>query len=226
MYVAGRHKMVVETPDLTHGKMAFATITEGALFIIATVVVALTLSFNYSVSYVRDAFADGADVLPVVMLIAGLVIIGIAVPVYIFRSKILNGLKKFWVSVELLSLPVLIKRFGFALIIMLLWGSTFMLTLLFLGQPMNLQLAATIIGLYLLAWLAGFITPGAPSGFGVREMVMMRFLAGLVYYDILLAALIVHRVVTMSGDVFGYCLGLGYAKIWGKAPSKENRQHD
>jgi len=77
----------------------------------------------------------------------------------------------------------------------------------------TIQLGSTIIGLYLLAWLAGFLAPGAPSGLGIREAVMMMFLTGLVYDDILLAALIIHRVVTMVGDVFAYFIGLIFVKF-------------
>jgi len=213
MYVAGRHKIVVETKGLTHPKMIFATIFEGALFVIATVVVALTLSFDYSLSYLRVQIEDNSDFLPILMLIVGLVFLAVIIPIYIFRKKIGDKLKKFWESVEILKPSVIIKRFSFALLIMFLWGTTFMLTLWFLGQPMSISLMSAIIGLYLLSWLAGFLTPGAPSGFGIREAVMMMFLTGLVYYDILLAALIVHRVVTMAGDIFGYLIGLGYSKI-------------
>ncbi len=57
---------------------------------------------------------------------------------------------------------------------------------------------------YVVAWLLGLITPGAPAGFGVREMVLMFLLKGLVTETDLLLAVVLGRVVTMGGDaLFG-----------------------
>jgi hypothetical protein len=34
-----------------------------------------------------------------------------------------------------------------------------------------------VMGSYVIAWLAGFVTPGAPAGIGVREAVLVILLA-------------------------------------------------
>ncbi|MCL2217953.1 MAG: hypothetical protein FWB91_13180 [Defluviitaleaceae bacterium] len=211
MYVAGRHKMVVDTKTLTHSKLVFSTVLEGAMIAIAAILVALLLSFNYTTTYILNLYTY--DIMPFIFLAVGVILLAGVLPLYIFWGKISTAVRKFMETVEILKLSVLVKRFGVALLLMFLWGSTFMLTLRLLGQPMTSGLAVTIVGLYLLAWLAGFLTPGAPSGFGIREAVMMMFLSGLVYDDILLAALIMHRVVVMIGDVLAYCLGLAYVKF-------------
>ena len=211
MYVAGRHRMVVETTGLTHSKMVFSTIIEGVLIVIGALAVAMALSFSYVTTYVIEQI----DLLRILLPVLGILIAAGAPAAYIFRKKISAALKKFWETVEIFKPAVLFKRLGFALILMFLWGLTFLLTLMLLGQPVHLTLAGAIIGLYLLAWLAGFLMPGAPSGLGIREVVMMMFLPEIVYYDILLAALIMHRAVTMAGDVFAYGVGTMYAKIKG-----------
>ena len=54
MYVAGRHRMVVETKTLTHSKLVFATIMEGVLIVIGALIVALVLSFDHTATYVLD----------------------------------------------------------------------------------------------------------------------------------------------------------------------------
>ncbi|MCL1844162.1 MAG: lysylphosphatidylglycerol synthase domain-containing protein [Defluviitaleaceae bacterium] len=209
MYVAGRHRMAVETEGLRHSKVAFSTVAEGVITALGALVVALTLAFEHSRSYVLQEF----DFLPFVLLIAGIALIVIVPPIYFFREKITKGFKKFWETVEIFKPAVLAKRFAWALAMMFLWGATFVITLVLLGQPMTDGLVTTIIGLYLLAWLAGFLTPGAPSGLGIREAVMMMFLSGLVYENILLAAMVIHRVITVVGDLAAYGLGLAYAQI-------------
>lgn len=56
-------------------------------------------------------------------------------------------------------------------------------------------------GAYVLAWMAGLVTPGAPAGVGVREMVLLFLLAGVLVEADLLLAIVLGRVVTVVGDV-------------------------
>ena len=58
-----------------------------------------------------------------------------------------------------------------------------------------------VIGAYVLAWLAGLVTPGAPAGVGVRELVLLALLKGSVGQTELLLAVLLGRLVTVGGDV-------------------------
>ena len=58
-----------------------------------------------------------------------------------------------------------------------------------------------MIGAYVLAWLAGLVTPGAPAGVGVRELVLLALLKGSVGQTELLLAVLLGRLVTVGGDV-------------------------
>ncbi|MCL1884144.1 MAG: lysylphosphatidylglycerol synthase domain-containing protein [Defluviitaleaceae bacterium] len=203
LYVAGRHRIAVETKGLTHAKLAFSTIVEGVFYVVGALIVAIIFAFDYSHNYIRQL-----EILPLVMLVIGIVVVIAAPPIYLLRHRI----EKFLSTIEIFKFSVVVKRFGFALGLMFLWGITFLFTLMLLGQPMSATLAPAVIGLYLLAWLAGFLTPGAPSGLGVREAVMLMFLGGLVYTEILLAAMVIHRVITVAGDIFGYLIAIVYEK--------------
>ena len=57
-------------------------------------------------------------------------------------------------------------------------------------------------GAYTAAWLAGFVTPGAPAGLGVRELVLVFLLDGHAAEPDLLPAVVLSRVVTVLGDTF------------------------
>ncbi|QNA99271.1 hypothetical protein [Massilia sp. Se16.2.3] len=54
---------------------------------------------------------------------------------------------------------------------------------------------------YVFAWLVGLVTPGAPAGVGVREMLLLFLLHGLVSEEQLLLAVLLGRMVTVVGDV-------------------------
>ena len=56
-------------------------------------------------------------------------------------------------------------------------------------------------GAYVLAWLAGLVTPGAPAGVGVRELVLLFLLKGVVGEADLLLAVVLGRAVTVAGDL-------------------------
>ena len=214
MYVIGRNRMAIETEGLRHGKVALATLIEGILWVVAAVILSSVYAFDHFLYYVGQL-----DILPIVSLIIVLTAL-MAVPVmYCFRSrleKILNSIKN---DTNGLLAMVLVKRLAFMLVIVSLWGFSFLATLVILGQPMAPALGITIVGLYILSWLVGFLTPGAPSGIGIREFILLMFLGGILNEDILLSAIIVHRALQIAGDILAYVTALGYAHLKNKKGS-------
>ncbi len=69
-------------------------------------------------------------------------------------------------------------------------------------------------GAYVIAWLAGLVTPGAPAGLGVREVVLLFLMKGHIAEADLLLAVMLGRVVTVVGDLVFFSSAL-FAK---KAP--------
>jgi hypothetical protein len=55
-------------------------------------------------------------------------------------------------------------------------------------------------GAYVVAWLAGLVTPGAPAGAGVRELVLLLLLRRMVAEADLLMAIFLGRIITVAGD--------------------------
>ena len=69
------------------------------------------------------------------------------------------------------------------------------------GQSARPALWVLAGGAYVVAWLAGLLTPGAPAGVGVREAVLLFMLRGCLPESDLLLAIIMARVVTVFGDL-------------------------
>lgn len=61
---------------------------------------------------------------------------------------------------------------------------------------------------FVVAWLAGLVTPGAPAGIGVRELVLLFLLKGIVTDADVLLAVVIGRLVTVVGDLFFYLYAL------------------
>ena len=82
----------------------------------------------------------------------------------------------------------------FALSAAILWGLSAVLT------PPRLSVLAMLVPVLAAAWLAGYVTPGAAAGLGIREAVLVAALSGpLGAADAALLA-ISYRGVTLLGD--------------------------
>lgn len=208
MYIVGRNRLAVETEELTHPKVALSTVLEGVITVVAAILLIIITVFDHAVDYLRQVEPPRAFVVVVIIIV---VLAGSAA--FSFRFKIKKGLDKLFDHMRVLSIPVLLKRFGFGFIIMILWGGTFLATLLVLGQPLEPAQMSMVIGLFLLSWLAGFLTPGAPSGIGIREIVMLMFMGGILYEELLFSAMLMHRIVAAAGDIAAYGAALGYAHL-------------
>jgi len=75
-------------------------------------------------------------------------------------------------------------------------------------QTCTVSLLPALCGAYVISWLAGFVTPGAPAGVGVRELVLLFLLKGLVSEADLLLAVVLGRIVTVQGDLLFFLAAL------------------
>ncbi|MBM9519514.1 hypothetical protein JWG39_06730 [Desulforhopalus vacuolatus] len=80
------------------------------------------------------------------------------------------------------------------------------------GETYQFHTWVVMGGAYVIAWLCGLITPGAPAGVGMREFILLFLLKGLVVDADLLIAVLLGRIVSVVGDVLYYL----YAVFSGK----------
>ena len=204
--VLGRNRLAVDNEELSHSKVAAATVLEGVFFILAALVITLAYSSDYAVQELRQL-----DILPIVLAtIAGIIIV-IALVVYFTRHRI----KRFLESVGIkgvLKPPVLVKRAVAALVLANMWGFMFMWILALMGQPITPYIIMTVIGLFGLSWLVGFFVPIAPAGLGIREAAILMFIGVIVPDSYLLLAVMVHRVSTIIGDIIAYGIAICHAR--------------
>lgn len=86
-------------------------------------------------------------------------------------------------------------------------GLIFVGTYHVVGDASAVSAVSWIAGAYVLAWLAGMLTPGAPAGIGVREAVLLFLLADLASPPVILLAVVAGRAVTVLGDLGFYLAG-------------------
>lgn len=66
----------------------------------------------------------------------------------------------------------------------------------------------SVLGIYAVAWLVGFIVPGAPAGLGVREALLVFGLTPLYGAETAATSTALFRFVTVLGDGIALLLGL------------------
>lgn len=93
--------------------------------------------------------------------------------------------------------------FLWQLFFMIVSGAVFTALLILIsgGEGLTVWHCLTIGGAYIVAWLVGLVTPGAPAGVGVREFILLYMLNGVVGEVDLLMAVLLGRLVTVVGDL-------------------------
>lgn len=103
-------------------------------------------------------------------------------------------------SISIVLAPTLFLALSFTLS-----GLSFASLLASIGATSS---TATVIALFVVAWVIGFVVPGAPAGIGIREAILIGFLAPQIGSGPALACSLLHRVLTAGVDaavaIFGY----------------------
>jgi len=111
----------------------------------------------------------------------------------------------------------LVRAVGGALGLYLLFfvagGILLVWLVLAVGGAPGVRATGVVIAAFSLAWAAGFLTPGAPAGLGVREAALVAALGGLVGQPTALLAALALRVVTVLGDTLFFTGSF----LWGAA---------
>lgn len=98
--------------------------------------------------------------------------------------------------------PAFLYLASFSLLGLSLWAATYTVAP---DGPANLL---TCVVVFAVAWIAGFIIPGAPGGVGIRDSVIALGLAASIGLGPALGAALVHRMVSVAGDGGTFGLGL------------------
>lgn len=101
------------------------------------------------------------------------------------------------------ALPTLLLSLALATVFFALSGTVFYL----IAANLVPNPDPALIGFAAIAWIAGFVTPGAPGGLGPREAVLVLLAAPSMGEPAALIAIALYRCLTLLGDVVCFALG-------------------
>ncbi len=129
---------------------------------------------------------------------------------------VLGVIAKRWLKLELPPIGTLLLAAIFYAAALVVGGVSLWL-LLGVDHATHVGFGLALLA-YTTSWLAGFITPGAPSGLGVREFILTRLLAPVMGEPQALLAAALLRLCSVSADVVAF--GIGFALL------RLRRKHD
>jgi uncharacterized membrane protein YbhN (UPF0104 family) len=199
LHYVGRNTLA-NSYGIPHKDIAFSSFFEAAGNVTLVVVLSLGFAGPYAVKLLALVYSRKPVVIfgvlsVVLLLIAG----GIIIYARSSRAKYLvqrlfhSSMSKMWlVAAGIFSFNYLIN------------GLSYYLLLQNLGGGLSGNQILTVMAAYNIAWLAGFITPGAPGGIGVKEFVLIFILGSIAPESALLLSVALHRVALIVADVLTY----------------------
>lgn len=192
----GRGEILSEDDSLNVANIAASVLIESFSLAFA----ALLLGFCGGRAYLETLFSEHRAVF---LTLTGCCL-AVMIILTIFRSKIKEWarLKGIIVTKRLiLNTALSVCFFFFTFLIQ----AFFQIIIIYsLSDSLNIKLLLTVGGAFSVSWLAGYITPGASGGIGVREALFCLMLEQYIAGDILLISVIIFRVVNIIVDMIAY----------------------
>ncbi len=190
----GRHSLV-NSHGLSNRAIAFANGAEIILQLISVGIIILIglLFFRVEIDF---GYYFGLSFNTIIMAFALFIFL---ISVVVSQKKY----RKYLFSYEILSV--------IALQVLFLVGSSsilFLIYMIFFDIDISIGLFGSVVLISSIAWLFGFIVPGAPGGIGIRESILLLLLPLVLFLskEELLAGAIIFRLVTILGEVFTFFL--------------------
>ena len=196
-HVIGRH-ILGKQEGIKHIVLAGATIYEILGLICASILISLggIILFDLENNYLS---LNQSVIIFIITFFIFVLVIGIT-PNLMQKRKINIPNKTLMNSILHISL-IYISYFTFFIIAGLLLA---FIVKIFIH--INFFTVGKIIVIFCIAWVTGFVVPGAPGGIGVREAVIIFFIAPIIGEAQGVAVSIALRFVTLIGDIFFFAI--------------------
>lgn len=112
------------------------------------------------------------------------------------------------------GVPIALPRWNTLMLVSLLYLAAFMIAGLIMDMHARFLFGAQtshvlmLTAIFVWSWIAGYVTPGAPAGLGVREAVLVSALTPIYGASVAVGLTLSLRVVTTLGDVLVFAFAL------------------
>lgn len=187
-----------------HKHIALSSILEVGLVVCSSVVISLALGFEYQKRFLFRFIDDKISSYSILFML----MTSIIVLLFILKKKTyLTGLIQSFTLNELFRMAVgVFLAFGVTLVV---FGISFVILLFYVTRTnMSVYQISNVIGMYMVSWAIGYLTPGSPGGLGVRESILIISLSPIFGHEVIAVVSILHRLACIIGDILSLAFGL------------------
>lgn len=188
---------------ISQKKLAASSIFEVFSLVSVALIMAFAVSLNQLKSALETILGENYPSIILGVVLAGIVFL--ALIVFLFRKRLASILSGYRLKDFVTMLILNLIRYG---IVLTLLGILMVVLYCYMGGVFTWGKACLIVSGYIIAWVLGFIVPGAPGGIGVRELVITLLLSSVVGENLIVSLSITHRLITIVGDFMAYLVML------------------
>ncbi len=216
----GRNQIAVKN-KLPHLQVATATVLDVGMTVLAAALISIFFLFDYIMKFIQNS--DWMRVVAFAFLVVGIVVVLFLI---IFRKKIATKFKKYHYLMSAKSLKTIFVALVYYIIVLMISSLMYLIVVVFiLDTPLTARVFLQLFSAYTLAWLVGFITPGAPGGIGVKEAVMLGVTGGYLGVDVITLSMVIIRILLIIADCVAFAMGKTYEYIKKKKEENENASY-
>lgn len=184
---------------ISQKKIAISTVMEVVSLVTVALVIPVLFSFKQLEQAFRHVLGENYAMTVLVTLVLGIVVM---VALFILlRKKMLEILEGYGITS---FVEAFFKNMVWYALELSTLGAIMVALYCYMGGQFTLENAKLIISGYIIAWVFGFVAPGAPGGIGVRELVITLLLGGVVGEGLIVTLSVTHRLITIIGDFMAY----------------------
>jgi hypothetical protein len=173
--------------------MVYSTVFEILLKVISATIVSF-LFLNRHISSIIESIQNQLGInIKIVAIIIALMVFTILVLLFLRAKTTFKSLIQ-------LGKVIIIYSFIFFINAMIFIGVTFLIQPTVI-ESQNILYAA---GIYIMAWLIGYLTPGAPGGVGIKESIMIILLSNIYTASSITLVSLITRIINVIGDLIAY----------------------
>lgn len=149
------------------------------------------LVFSLDISGLTDIPAMLITIIPIFLIL-------LLIALRLIKSK---GKNRYLKSLRSTSGNFIIFKAISAYALFFLISSLIFLWIIIGNTSVNIYYLTNIMFAYIFSWLVGYVVPGAPAGFGVRETCLYLILEGIMPSSVILVGALIMRMINTLGDL-------------------------
>jgi len=195
----GRNELASKR-NIPHIKVAIATFLDVICNVISAFALSLFFLYDFTIKYIGEIDIKFILILMIFFLVCITVII-------VMKERIVNYLIEKNIRFTRKYIYTFFKCFLYYIFSMIITSLMYCIVVFgILKIPISFNLFINLFSAYILSWLVGFITPGAPAGIGIKEAVMVAVTGGLLNQPSIALSMIIIRILTTISDFIAYLI--------------------